>query len=1124
MKTKNKPSANEVFIEKNLDKNIPINLIYEQISHIEEIIYNTVLSVQEYNKNEIFSNNDTNMCIQLLFNLSERSKEIRTNSYTSTIDDHINNIQRITDDLNQIISKYGTKYMKDVFYICFGTEFEAFICNDSSSHTQCNQNSEDLYLRNKLKLIEKYTHPIGFKMSLTKNIKKNSNSSTNEEMCMNKETDEAIIIDFSPQFECFDVEITDSFFRKINEIKIVVHSKKNGKTVVISALIDNINIDFFSNKYVEKRKELLIEGSLTKNFIDLELLKRQIDTMCIKDILVYGDNDIYKKNINIQKLIHSLKEMKLEIVTKKFVALDIFTKRNQILDMLLYKDNEIQYLSYLLYDLLTKIDTDNDDFSDSSEQIEIYNSFSWRTKSFFKDAMKNTAQYNQNILCKYENTAISIEQQIIFWRVPDNIKERAFIKLKEFKGKMDDSGSKAKQNLEGLLKIHFESCRREPVLEIVEGINNKFLQIIEKNENNLIIPHKKPKYTNIEIQNYYEKCILILDNNMKNVLEKISIKELKSLIGINTVNNSKKKDGSHKQILITQFLNQIKLSRHNTKSISEILIQNIINSDTEKSKISKKSSQNQFTLLKQLKYHSDLADLSSNIDAIKNMIHTMRNVLDESIHGHAHAKNQIMKIIGQWMNGSQSGYCFGFEGSPGIGKTSLAKKGLAKCLTDEDGSYRPFSFIALGGSCNGSTLEGHSYTYLNSTWGRIADILIESKCMNPIIYIDELDKVSKSEHGKEIIGILTHLIDSTQNDNFQDKYFSGIPLDLSKALFIFSYNDVEQIDRVLLDRIHRIKFDNLTLQEKIVIVSKYILPDINEKMGFHDIIRLDDNIITFIIENYTSEPGVRKLKEILFDLYGEINIELLEGNSIHELPIHIRELDLERYLNKYRRVTELKIHKNNTVGVMNGLWANSLGNGGIIPIETMYFPSELFLELKLTGLQGDVMKESMNVAKTLVWSLCTSKQKTFILKNLKNSKTQGIHIHCPEGSVSKDGPSAGAAIVTSIFSLLNNIPIKHNVAMTGEISLQGNITAIGGLEQKITGGIRAGIIHFLFPEENLIDFKLFLNKMTEQQLIKNESDIIHDAIHKKYMITISEKEILCTYVSTISEVFPHVFL
>jgi ATP-dependent Lon protease len=159
-------------------------------------------------------------------------------------------------------------------------------------------------------------------------------------------------------------------------------------------------------------------------------------------------------------------------------------------------------------------------------------------------------------------------------------------------------------------------------------------------------------------------------------------------------------------------------------------------------------------------------------------------ILDESIYGHESAKNQILKIIGQWMNGEQSGYCFGFEGSPGVGKTSLAKRGLAKCLRSESGDSRPFSFIALGGSCNGSTLEGHSYTYVNSTWGRIVDILMDSKCMNPIIYIDELDKVSKTEHGKEIIGILMHLIDTTQNSGFQDKYFSGIDIDLSKALFI----------------------------------------------------------------------------------------------------------------------------------------------------------------------------------------------------------------------------------------------------------------------------------------------------------------------------------------------------
>jgi len=152
---------------------------------------------------------------------------------------------------------------------------------------------------------------------------------------------------------------------------------------------------------------------------------------------------------------------------------------------------------------------------------------------------------------------------------------------------------------------------------------------------------------------------------------------------------------------------------------------------------------------------------------------------------------------------------------------------------------------------------------------------MESKCMNPIIYIDELDKVSKTEHGKEIVGVLTHLTDPTQNDVFQDKYFTGIDLDLSKALIIFSYNDVSQIDRILLDRIHRIKFDNLTNNEKIVIVKKFLLPEINKKMGFENVVLMSDDVIDFIIQEYTREPGVRKLKELLFDLFGEINLELL---------------------------------------------------------------------------------------------------------------------------------------------------------------------------------------------------------------------------------------------------------
>ena len=216
---------------------------------------------------------------------------------------------------------------------------------------------------------------------------------------------------------------------------------------------------------------------------------------------------------------------------------------------------------------------------------------------------------------------------------------------------------------------------------------------------------------------------------------------------------------------------------------------------------------------------------------------------------------------------------------------------------------------------------------MNSTWGKIVEILMDSKCMNPIIYIDELDKVSKTEHGKEIIGILTHMIDSTQNDSFQDKYFSGIDIDLSKALFIFSYNDPEQIDRILLDRIHRIKFDNLTLEDKMVIVRDYILPEINDKMGFDDVVDLNDHLIQYIIENYTLEPGVRKLKEILFDMYGEINLEILKVDSFHhiEIPLKLNEYDIDKkYLKNYKKINEKHIHSSPEKGIINGLWANSL--------------------------------------------------------------------------------------------------------------------------------------------------------------------------------------------------------
>jgi ATP-dependent Lon protease len=235
------------------------------------------------------------------------------------------------------------------------------------------------------------------------------------------------------------------------------------------------------------------------------------------------------------------------------------------------------------------------------------------------------------------------------------------------------------------------------------------------------------------------------------------------------------------------------------------------------------------------------------------------------------------------------------------------------------------------------------------------------------------------------------------------------------------------------------------------------------------------------------EPGVRKLKEVLFDLYGEINIEILKGESSanYEIPYVITKEITDKYLKNYHKIEDKKVGAESKIGIINGLWANALGKGGIIPIETVFYPSSSFLELKLTGLQGDVMKESMNVAKSLAWKLTPENIQIEWVQKFEKTKCQGINIHCPDGAVSKDGPSAGTAITTALYSLLNNKKIKHDIAITGEIDLQGRITAIGGLEQKILGGIRAGVKTFLFPIDNKRDYDKFCEKYKDKSFLDN---------------------------------------
>ena len=1009
------------------------DLIKDRIYRAREIITDTIISVQLYRKYNIFSNNEVNICITSLIDLHGKTNDTFSKIDVEPVESTIDSLQVIIDKLSAIMSTFGTKYVDDLIYMTFGSGFLEY------------SGSPEMIA--KFKLIKKYIHPIGFKvLASTTNVNIQASK-----LCIDKMTDDTINIESASQFECFNCDMNVSaFHHKVYGIKVVFRCEFTHKIIIMSGITDDVNLDLLENGYVDSRKKSILSRN---NACNIDILVRQIETMSLKDILIYGDTDIIKRNLAITSLSATTRTDKLEKTIKKFTSMDVFEQRNTLVDLLTCTDDsDLKYITYLLYDVITGPS------SDSKEHAMIYDSFPWMVKKYFKDAMKYTMNYTHQITHKYDVNQISLEQQVCTMRVPDTIKDKAISKLKEIKNKSDDSSGKARQYLEGLLKIPFDVYREEPILKSTKLINVDFIKLIDIMRPILDIQTKK-YYTNMEIYSYIDKIEEVIKEHLYNIdnaidsATKLQISEIIKYISDKSIKWYKLKTKSAQLCEIKKFV-------ANGSILNKIDVLLIIK-------------QSQFNVRQA---NCEIDKIRIKLTDFDKSLREIDDAFDASIHGQTHAKNQLKKIICQWITGEQKGHCFGFEGSPGIGKTSLGKYGLSQCLKNDDGTPRPFAFITLGGSCNGSMLEGHGYTYLNSTWGAIASAVMDAGCMNLIFYFDEADKTSK-EHGSEINGILTHLTDTTQNDMVQDRYFNGIPLDLSKALFIFSYNDPDSIDKVLLDRIHRIKFENLTTDEKIVIARDYIIPDISKSMGLIDVVSISDEIIEQIIISFTMEPGVRKLKEILFDLYGELNIELLKKSEISiDIPIKMSMDLVYKYLSKYRVITEQSIHKLPMVGAVNGLYANKMGRGGIIQIEASFFPSSTFLDLKLTGLQGDVMKESMNVAKTLAWSLCSNEIKDKLTKEFELRKNHGIHIHCPEGAVGKDGPSAGVASACVFFSILNDKLIDNTVAITGEVDLRGNVTAIGGLEYKISGGIRAGVNTFLYPKENHKEFVEYQQK------------------------------------------------
>jgi len=468
-------------------------------------------------------------------------------------------------------------------------------------------------------------------------------------------------------------------------------------------------------------------------------------------------------------------------------------------------------------------------------------------------------------------------------------------------------------------------------------------------------------------------------------------------------------------------------------------------------------------------------------------------VLNDTIFGHDTAKKQFKCIISQWLSGGlNKGIVIGVQGPPGVGKTSLIKGALAKCLVDfidynledftiklveeTENNPRPFSFISLGGSANGSTLIGHNITYHGSTHGDIVKCLKQAKVMNPIIFFDELDKISKTENGYEISSVLTHITDPVQNEHFTDRYFTEVPIDLSKAIIVFSYNDSSKIDRILLDRIKEINVSAISVKEKVIIANNFLIPEICKNIGYSkDDITLTDEQIKNVILEYTFEAGVRKLKEKLEEIIRSIHLDRLMKQDISEIE-SIENNYIQEVMNEHHKINLKKINKEAKVGCINGMYATSNGLGDIMYIQVKKTYSKEPLTLQTTGSLEKVISESMNVAKTVAWNLLKPAEKNLLLSQFSYT---GLHIHCPDGSTSKDGPSAGAAITCAIYSLFLNKPIKNNISMTGEIDLDGNITAIGGLDAKLNGAKRAGVRIAYVPEENRRDVEILIKKIPE---------------------------------------------
>ncbi len=430
-----------------------------------------------------------------------------------------------------------------------------------------------------------------------------------------------------------------------------------------------------------------------------------------------------------------------------------------------------------------------------------------------------------------------------------------------------------------------------------------------------------------------------------------------------------------------------------------------------------------------------------------------KRVLDRDHYGMERVKERILEFIAvKARNPELRHQIICLVGPPGVGKTSIGQS-LANAMK------RKYVRASLGGIKDESDIRGHRKTYIGSMPGRIIDALIRAQCMNPLILLDEIDKMGQSLNGDPASAML-EVLDSAQNKAFRD-HFIEIPVDLSHCVFICTANTLDTVPRPLIDRMEIIHLDSYTRAEKYEIAKRHLIPKLRKKYSLlHTDLKISKSALYQIIDCYTHEAGVRNLERTLDSVMRRAAKELTAGQCSN---ISINDKNLDVYLPFEHKFKPELIEKADEVGVVNGLAYTSVG-GDLLKIEVC--ATEGTGKLELTGSLGDVMKESAKAAVTFIRSKSTK-------LNIDPDfyKNKDIHIHVPEGAVPKDGPSAGVTIMTALTSELTGIPVKRDIAMTGEITLRGRVLPIGGLREKTAAAYTAGVKTVLIPDGNRDDLK-----------------------------------------------------